>query len=265
MGSSQLNLRQYVGELWAFRHVLTQMVSQQLTLRYRRTLLGFLWTLVNPLLTMTISAFVFSMIMRLPLKNFVIFLYAGTIPWTLFSASITQGGGSILSNEGLIKKIYIPRIIFPLSISISLLVDTLLGMGALFVIGIILGINLSAALFFLPVSFLILYVFCLGVTLLSSVAFVHFRDLNHLSTVFLQALYYLTPIIYPPSFVSPRYLTWFELNPIFYFVSLFRGPIYESAMPSSRYILIAALISIITCWAGLELFRRREARLIFRL
>jgi ABC-type polysaccharide/polyol phosphate export permease len=203
--------------------------------------------------------------MRIPLKNFVIFLYAGMIPWTLFSTCMTQGGASIISNEGLIKKIYIPRMIFPLSVSISLLVDTLLGMSALFVIGLVLGLKLSYALLFLPVSFLILYVFCLGITLIFSVAFVYFRDLNHLSGVMLQALYFLTPIIYPIDLVPPRFQWLYELNPIFYFVSLFRAPIYNNTLPPLMHVAIATAIAVVTFLFGAKQFRRREARLIFRL
>src|SRR3990172_2110847 len=112
-----------LSELQANRAVLRQLVSQQLILRYRRTALGYLWTLINPLLMMSVMAVVFATLFKSDLRTFTVFLFAGMIPWNFFSSVVTQSGTSFINNEGLIKKIYLPKIVFPLSITFALLID----------------------------------------------------------------------------------------------------------------------------------------------
>jgi ABC-type polysaccharide/polyol phosphate export permease len=116
----------FFSELYGNRNVLQQLIAQQLILRYRRTLLGYLWTLINPLLMMSVMAVVFSTLFKADLKTFAVFLFAGMIPWNFFSSVVTQSGTAFINNESLIKKIYLPKAIFPLSIAFALLVDSLL-------------------------------------------------------------------------------------------------------------------------------------------
>ena len=112
-------------ELYDYRHVLSQLVAQQLLARYRRTVFGYLWTILNPLMMMAVSAVVFSHISRFGLRDYAIFLFAGTVPWNLFSSCIVQAGGAIVSNESLIKKVYLPKIVFPVATASGCLLDSL--------------------------------------------------------------------------------------------------------------------------------------------
>lgn len=255
----------FFSEMWKFRLVLRQLVSQYVTLRYRRTALGFLWTLINPLFTMVITTIIFSMMMRMPIKSFAVFLFTGLIPFTLFSNCVTQGGGAILESEGLIKKIYIPKQLFVTSKCLSILIDAILSFAALFVLALAIGAKLSSALIFIPVAFVLVFVFSYGISLAMSVVSVYFRDVQHIVGILLQAGYYLTPILYPLTMVPEKFRSIFLWNPMYYFVELFRQPIYHGVFPSSDVIVISAILASLSFIIGAAVFRKYEHTLIFRL
>ena len=180
----------FIGELYDSRTVLSQLVAQQLILRYRRTVLGYLWTLVNPLLMMSVMALVFATLFKADLKTFAIFLFSAMIPWNFFSSVVTQSGTSFINNEGLIKKIYLPKAIFPLSITFALLIDSVLSFFALLAIIAVIGGSMSWAVLFIPVAYTLLFFFALGIGLIMSVATVFFRDLQHVILIAMQGLFY---------------------------------------------------------------------------
>jgi ABC-type polysaccharide/polyol phosphate export permease len=259
------NSKYHLSELYANRNILFRLVAQQLILRYRRTALGFLWTLINPLMMMSVMALVFSQLFKVDLKTFSISLFAGMIPWNFFSSVVSQSTTAYISNEGLIKKIYIPKIIFPLSISCGLLIDATLSFIALFAIILALGGSISWALLFLPVSFLLLFVFSFGVALIASIATVYFRDLHHIVLIFLQGLFFLTPVLYKPDSLSGKVAWLIDINPVTPFIALFKMPITESIVPAVGLVLKAALITVITISLGLFLYVRLQKKIIFRL
>ncbi|KVO00163.1 hypothetical protein WJ69_31435 [Burkholderia ubonensis] len=254
-----------IKELFAYRHVLYQLVTQQLLARYRRTIFGYLWTILNPLMMMAVSAVVFSHIFRFGLRDYAIFLFAATVPWNFFNGCVVQAGSAIVANEGLIKKVYVPKLVFPVSTATGCLLDSLFGLIALFVIAFVVGARVSLALFFLPLSFLILYFFALGIALILAVTMVYFRDLQHLISVLMQALFFLTPIMYQPDALSPTLQNILRFNPLVYFVDLFRAPIYRSELPSGVVVGVAAMAAIASFSIGLKIFRSYENKLIFRL
>lgn len=258
-------MKTFLSELWQARIVISQFVHQYVTLRYRRTVLGFAWTLLNPLFTMAVTSVVFSLMMRMALKDFAIFLFTGLIPWTLFSACALQGGGSIIENEALIKKIYIPRQVFVVSRCIGLLVDALLSFGALFIIAALIGAKITLALVFLPIAFVLVFVFSVGMALMLSVLIVYYRDTQHVIGIVFQAGYYLTPIIYPVSIVPERYRWIFTANPMYYFVDLFRIPIYSGDFPPLTLVGGAALLAVAAFLLGVSVFKKFDHTLIFRL
>lgn len=259
------NARSFFGELYNSRNVLSQLVFQQLVLRYRRTALGYLWTLINPLLMMSVMALVFSTLFKADLKTFAVFLFAGMIPWNFFSSVVTQSGTSFINNEGLIKKIYLPKVIFPLSIASALLIDSALSFLALFAIIILIGGSLSWAVLFIPVAYLILFFFALGIGLIMSVATVFFRDLQHVVLIAMQGLFFLTPIFYKRDAIAGEVAWLVGLNPVVPFIELFRAPIYLASLPSSSVIFQAVLLSLSTMVIGFLVFLRQEKQIVFRL
>lgn len=255
----------FFGGLYRYRLVLTQLVWQQLTLRYRRTSLGFLWTLLNPLLTMVVTSIVFSMIMKWSLKSFAIFLFSGLVPWILFSNCLAQGAQALLNNEGLIKKVYVPKQVFVVSVTAGILIDAIFSAVALFLMALAIGAPLSWSLIILPINFLLLFLFSLGLALSLSVATVYFRDLPNIIGVLLQMGYYLTPIIYPISMVPEKYRWIFNLNPMTGFVEIFRMPIHEGILASMDSYLLVALLAIVSFVFGVFIFRRYDKYIVFRL
>lgn len=252
-------------ELYDYRQIISQLVMQQLLTRYRRTIFGYLWTVLNPLLMMGITAVVFSHIFRFGLRDYAVFLLAGSVPWTLFANCLVQAGGSIVSNEGLLKKIYIPKLVFPVSTAIGNLLDSLFSLCALFVVAFLVGAKISFALLFLPVAFVLLFVFSLGLTLVLSVVMVYLRDMQHLIGVMLQAWFFLTPVMYQLEAISPKLQHLIIYNPMVYFIDLFRAPIYASALPSLQTLGIATVLAVVSFAVGLQVFRAYENKLIFRL
>lgn len=252
-------------ELFSSVNLLRQLVKQQLILRYRRTMLGYLWTLVNPLLMMSLMAIVFSTLFKAELKTFAIVLFAGMIPWNFFSSVVTQSGSAFINNESLIKKIYIPKIIFPLSIALALLIDSLLSFTALFIIIVVVGGPISWALIFLPVSFFLIFIFAMSCGLIMSVATVFFRDLQYVITVAMQGLFYLTPILYKQDALTGKLALLVELNPITPFVAIFRAPLVEGTLPSAYVLFQSVAIVIVTLTISLFVFLNQEKKIVFRL
>ncbi|WP_300442303.1 ABC transporter permease [Zoogloea sp.] len=258
-------LTRLAAEVYASRSVLGRLVRQQLILRYRRTVLGYLWTLVNPLLMMSVMAMVFATIFKEDVKVFAIFLFAGMIPWNCFNSIVVQSGGAFINNEGLIKKIYIPKILFPLSVSLGVFIDSILSFFALFAIILAVGGKVSTALFFVPVAYILLFLFSFGVGLVFSVATVFFRDLQYVIQIAMQGLFFLTPVLYKKDVLSGGVSNLVALNPVVPFIELFRAPLFQAKMPSDDVILHASLISIVSIILGLVVLLGQEKKVVFRL
>lgn len=259
------NIWSFPAEIYKFRFVLYNLVAQFLSLRYRRTVMGYLWTVFNPLLMMSVTSVVFSSLFKMDLKTYVIFLFSGMIAFTFFSSVLTQSGSSLLANEGIIKKIYVPKIIFPLSGMIGLLIDSFLTTLALLLIVLVIGGKLTSALLFLPLAYLLLFIFTLGLGLIMSILTVYFRDLQHIMAILMQLLLFLTPILYKTSALSNKVKNLIDLNPLTTFVALFRLPIYEGIVPSSSIILKALCFALISCILGISFFKKHQQRIMYRL
>lgn len=259
------NLSSYFVELYQYRYVLLQLVRQYLILRYRRTVFGYMWTLFNPLLMMSVTAVVFSTIFKMDLKTYAIFLFSGMIPFTFFSTSVTQSGQSLIMNEGLIKKIYIPKLHFPLGISLALLIDSVLTAASLFLIILVIGGKLTLALLFIPIAYILLFVFSIGIAMIMTISTVYFRDLQYVVGIVMQALLFLTPVFYKPEALAGKVAWLIILNPLTQFVELFRTPIYEGVFPDIDVVLRAVLLAVGSLIVGIWFFRKHEYNVAFRL
>lgn len=260
-----MRIIRFFSELYDAHNVLQQLVMQQLILRYRRTVLGYLWTLINPLLMMSVMALVFSALYKSDLKTFALFLFAGMIPWSFFNAVVTQSGLAFINNEGLIKKIYLPKAIFPLSVALASIIDSALSFAALFLIIIALGGSLSWALLFLPISYALLFIFALSFGLTMSIATVFFRDLQYVIIIAMQGLFFLTPILYKSDLLTGKVAMLVELNPVTPFITLFRAPLIDGVLPSGVVVIQAVVIAACSMLVGLFVFLREEKNIIFRL
>lgn len=245
--------------------LLLQLIRQQMTLRYRRTILGYFWTLINPLMMILIMGIVFSALFKEDLFQFTAFLFAGMIPWNFINGVVSQSGSAYIANEGLIKKIYVPKIVFPLSIVVTLFIDAILSLAVLVFFIIILGGKIAWVIFFVPIALIFLLIFAVGIGLIVAIANVFYRDLQYILTVVMQGLFYLTPVLYIKDKVPSALSVLVSLNPLTPLIEIFRAPISYRLMPGNYTLSIAIIISIGTFAIGIWLFLRQEKKIIFRL
>lgn len=252
-------------QLVRFWPVIKNMVVQDLRVRYQRSVLGFFWTLLHPILMMTTLTVVFSQLFRIKIENYAIYLFAGLVPWNFLSSSLNDSAYSIISNEGLIRKIYLPKVIFPLTRVLINLTTFVLSLVALFVLLKPLGARFTPHLVLLPVVIALFVGFTLGLALIVAITNTFFRDCGHLVSVFLQAWYFATPIIYKISEL-PQETHWrFWLNPVFPFIELFHDILYAGQWPQLSLFLVAAGIATVSLGVGYVAFKCHEDKLVFRL
>jgi ABC-type polysaccharide/polyol phosphate export permease len=257
-----------IKEIWQFREVIKNFVSQDLKVKYRRSFLGFFWSLLNPLLHMAVITLVFSLMFRFPMGKYALYVLSGLVPWSFWATSIDGCCLSIVNAENMLKRQYFPKMVFPISVIMQNLVTFVLSLLVLLLIlAPVTGFVPSRALLILPVSFLCVVAVSLGVGLVAAVTTVYFRDIQHLISVFMSAWFYLTPIIYPlEEGPIPHPYRWcFKLNPMFAIVQMFHRPIYDGMLPTPSEMTTAIVVAVVALAAGLAVFRRYEDKLIFSL
>ncbi|MBZ0266919.1 ABC transporter permease [bacterium] len=247
-----------MAEVWAYRDLVRVLVSKELKLRYRRSVLGFAWTMINPLATMLILSTVFSHVMRVQVEHFPVFVLTALLPWNFFAQSVAGGAFTIIHNESLLKNVGVPRAVFPIALVTSHLVNLLLALVPLALVMLWQGVMPTPAIVVLPLAILALWSFTTGVTLALSAGTVFFRDLGQIVEVSLTALFYLTPVIYPLALLPDPLRRIFLFNPLVHLVLPFRRILHEGAFPEPSWYAIAAGCGILCFLAGLEIFRRRE-------
>jgi ABC-type polysaccharide/polyol phosphate export permease len=255
-----LRLMSELRDLMAHRHLAWQLVHRDLTIRYKRSVLGFLWTMLHPLLMMLIFLVVFSNVFRFQTPHYETYFLSEYIAWIFFAQTVTQAMTSVAWNGPLMKRVRVPPSIFTLSATISGLVNLALSVVMLLVIMLIAGTPLRPTLFFLPVSLLILAMFTFGVSLALSAVSVFFADVREMVQAALPALMYLTPIIYPIAIIPDRWRPWFALNPMAYVLEIVRDPIYYGIFPSKLTMTLAVVMAIGSVAFGWMIFSRLAPR-----
>ncbi len=234
-----------------YHELILQLVRRDLISRYKRSTLGIAWTMLNPLGTMLILSFVFSNLFH-TVKGYPIYVLSGLIAWTFFSQSTTASLAQNVWGASLLQKIYLPRTSFTLSAIGTGLVNLVLTLVPLLIIISVSGYPLRATMVFLPISITLLAAFSLGIGLLFSTLAVYFPDVVDMYQVGLNAWMYLTPVIYPADIIPTFYRQWLlYLNPMYYFVEIFRQPIYDGILPSWQLVITGtgiALISLLLGW-----------------
>jgi len=214
-----------------FRHLLFLMVKRDFTTRYRRSVLGILWSLLNPLLTMLVLTLVFSTIFRWDIPNFPVYLLSGQLVFSFFSESTTLAMGSIIGGAGIIKKVYVPKYIFPVSRVLSSMVNLFFSFIAFLFVVFVTRAPLHWTMILVPIPILYTLVFSFGVGLLLSSLAVFFRDLTYIYGIMITLLTFLTPLFYPVSMLPDRVFYLIHLNPLFHYVTYFRTLALDGAIP----------------------------------
>ena len=251
-----------VKELYKYKYLIHELVIRDIKKKYRRSFLGVLWSLLNPLLTMVIISLIFSTLFRFDIQNFPLYLLCGQIIISFYNESTTFAMSSIIENSSLIKKVYIPKYLFPLSRVISSNINLLFTLPALFLILIITKWSFPIGTFSFVIPLFLLLVFCLGVGLILSTVAVYFRDIFHLYGVFLTVLGYATPVFYPESIVPEKYMFLLKLNPIYYYLKAFRQSIYDGVFPDISLLGICLVLSFAAIFIGSIVFKKYHNKFI---
>jgi lipopolysaccharide transport system permease protein len=249
--------------LFQYRELFFQLVSRDIKLKYRRSILGYLWSVLNPLMTMVIMTIVFSSIFARGIQNFPVYLLSGQLLHTFMNGAVVRAIPSVVDGATLLKKIYIPKYIFTLAAVTSELITMLFSLGALVIVILATGLHLSwyFSLILLPISEL--YVFCIGLGLLLAQAMVFFRDMQYLWGVFSTAWMYLTPIFYPVS-ILPDWLQFLVINfnPLYCYVSQFRYFLLGGEGGWQVDALRGGIAAVIMLAAGFIAFSRAKNKFI---
>ncbi len=256
-------MKQLIAEIYQNRELIWVLALKELRVRYKRSALGFLWALLNPLLMMIILAVVFSTVMRIAVPRYAIFLLSALLPWTFFSQSLAYSVESLVGNADLLKKVRIAKSVFPVAAVLSNIINFLLSMIPLLLLLAILRFPLHWTWVYLPVPMLSLILFTLGCSFFFSIANVFFRDMSHIIQILLSAWFYFSPVIYSLDFVPDRYRFFFRLNPMLYILNGFRMAIYYGQLPTWQSMSMSFGCGAVTLLLGYAIFRRYQDVLVY--
>jgi ABC-2 type transport system permease protein len=246
-------------ELYQYREMLKNMVRKDLRTRYKGSFFGFLWTFINPLLQLVVYSVIFTTIMRFPdIENYSMFLFVALLPWIFFSSSLMSSTGSIINNKELIKKIFFPREIIPLSVVTSGFVNLLFGFVIIFTALFISGIGISRALLWLPLVLLAIFIVTLGFSLLFSALNVYVRDLEHILGIVTMAWFYFTPVLYKVDMIPARFIKLFYMNPMTPIILSFRDILYYGKAPDLKLLGITMAAGLLLVVFSHFIFKRLQ-------
>ncbi len=247
------------------RDLISNLVKRNLTVRYKRSAIGFLWTMLNPVIMTVVYTIVFSTIFRFGTKDFIIYFLSAFLVWNFFAQTTGDSCQCILASGTLMKKVYIPKTTFVLSSVVSNLIN--LGFAMIPLMGLLMifgkGVNLSI-LYIGPALILVTW-FTLGVSFIVSALSVFFHDFGEMYRVLLTPWMFLTPIMYPMEIIPPKYAGLFHLNPMYHLVRCFRDPVYYGTAPEVTTLLFSILISAGALIIGYIVFKRLEDLFIYHV
>ncbi|MCK4872981.1 MAG: ABC transporter permease [Phycisphaerales bacterium] len=262
-------------EVWSYRGVLWNIAWTQIHAGYRGSFLGILWTVLIPLSMMGIYAFVFGSILGRDIPNFALFIITGMVSFGVFQSSCTTGCRSLTTAEIYLRRVYLPKLIFPSATLIVQAVNFACTLAAVLLLMPLLGARPSIHWIVLPVGIVLLLLFCYGVIMLVATINVYIRDLEHATTALLRMWYFLTPIIYSSEHVGGKVEIVNNLNPLTYYLDLFRSPMYyniartdnwpHSGWPDGQTWLITITCSVVVFLVGLIVFRLFENKVIYAM
>ncbi|MBO2944786.1 ABC transporter permease [Paenibacillus sp. F411] len=245
--------------------LLSQLVERDFKTRYRRSILGVLWSLLNPLLIMVVQYLVFSTLFRFDIPNYAVYLLSGIVMFNYMSEATGQSMTCILQNASLINKVYIPKYIYPLSRVLSSGVNFMLSLLALYIVIISQGITINLSHIAMVFAVGCLFIFTLGVSLFLSAVMVFFRDTQFLYSIVITIWTYLTPIFYPESILPSYMASILEFNPMYHFIRFIRVIILYGGFPDPKAWLYCAIFALGSLLIGTLVFNRTQNKFILHL
>ena len=254
-----------VRDTYRYRELIWALALKELKIRYKRSVLGFLWALLNPALLMLVLTVVFSVILKQSLWHYPIFLLSVLLPWTFFSQSLMYASESIVNSGDLIKKLSVSKLVFPCAAVISNMINFLLSMIPLALIVVLMGHPFFWTWIYLPVPLLALTLFTLGVSFFFATLNVFYRDVSHIVQIVVQLWFYVTPILYKIDIFPEKYRWLFKMNPMIYFMNGFRLSVYDGQLPRITSVIACFACALLSLVVGFSLFRRQQSNFVYYL
>lgn len=252
-------MKELINNLYSYRQLLKSNVKKDIRGKYKGSFLGILWSFVNPLLMTLVYAIVFPFLLKSTEPHYVTFIVVGILPWTYFTNTILISMGSIIGNGGIIKKVYFPREILPISVNVSGLINFLISCLIIFIFLICSGIGFSFYILFLPLIILTEFILLQGIAFIVSAIEVYVRDLEYIVSFIINMLFYATPILYAATFFENSVLKYvIMLNPMATIVTCYRDILFYQSMPHIKSLLVVLFASILLCYIGFKIFKKLE-------
>jgi len=246
--------------IWEFKYLIYNLVLRDLKVKYKGSTLGFLWSLLNPLLMLVVYTVAFKFVIKLKVPNFPVFLFSALMPWSFLSSALSMGAISITDNSNLVKKVYFPREVLPLSVVLVNLFHFLLTFVVLIPALVFFDIYPGFPFLFLVVIIFFQTLFVLGLTLIFAALNVYYRDIKHFLEVLMQLWFWVTPIIWPLSLISEQFRNWAYINPFTPFVTAYRDVILRNNMPGILNIAAVISLGILVFLLGTVIFQKKQRR-----
>lgn len=263
MKNVKSKLSQYLHEFWKYRDLLKLLVTKNIKLKYRRSWLGYVWSILNPLLIMVVMTVVFSTMFKRNIENFPVYLFCGQLLFNFMNTATTQSIFSITGNAALLKKTYVPKYLFTLSKVTSCLIDLLFSLGALVIVIIVTRAKITWYALLFPFVLLQLYVFCIGLGLFLAQANVFFKDTQFIYNAVITAWMYLSAIFYPIEALPEKVMLLIKhFNPMYFYIGQFRDLVYYGRMPGHLIILAGCGAAAAMLGFGMWTFTRSKDQFI---
>lgn len=244
--------------LYNYRELLKTNVKKEIRGKYKNSFLGVLWSFLNPLLQIVVYAVVFQLILKNTKENYAIFICCGLIPWTFFSSAISRAAFTMVENGNIIKKVYFPREILPISIVTSGAVNFLISTVIILIFLFAYGLGVTKYIIFYPIILLVQYVLLLGISFIVSAITVYFRDLEHIIGIILMVGFYATPIFYSEGTIPESFVNIINLNPMAHIIYAYRDIFYYQQMPNFTSLAIVGAISVAITVIGYFIFKKLQ-------
>lgn len=255
-----------IKEIYAYRQMIFSLVKRDLKGRYKGSVLGFLWTFLNPLLQLAVYTMVFSVIMRAGIKDYYLFLFVALIPWIFFSSSLTGGASCIMAQQDMVKKIYFPREVLPIAHVTSQFINMLLSFIVVFAVLIFAGYTMNPlAILCLPVIMIVEYILALGLTMIMSAVTVYLRDMEYILGIITMAWQFLTPVMYSIEQAPEEVQMIFQINPMTSVIVAYRDILYYGRVPELGTLLSAAVVGVVMLLVGWFVFDHLQKRFVEEL
>ena len=249
-----------IKEIYTYRHMLFTLVKQDINGRYKGSIFGFLWTLLNPLFMLLVYSIVFQFVFKSDIENYPIYLFICLMPWNAFNNMIGAGTTCVSNNASILKKVYFPREVLPLSVVISNTIQYFFSVVIIFIALLVSGVGISWYALLLPIVVLVQITFAFGLILMLSAANVYVRDVQYMMNPIMMIWMYASPILYSISMVPEKWLWLYKLNPMCSIIQGYQNILYDQTLPDFKSLGIVFLVSIVICIIGYIIFNKLQRR-----